>query len=494
MWEHVTTHIQAAEKFLDTPEIPWKSLITSLLWIVYLFETYVSWRQYRLYSLTTPPKALMAHVSHEDFVKSQRYGRDKARFAFVSDAVAHMVNLASVTYNLSAHVWVWSGYVLDWMKVAHSEKALSGANLVLGLMLQMPVGFILGAYRNFVIEERHGFNKQTWSMYCMDHVKQCLLSVILGVPIMALIVSVIRWAGDAFVVYTVLLFTALILFGTIIYPTLIQPLFNKLTPLKEGMLRDRVTALASSLKFPLKHLYVIDGSKRSSHSNAYFYGVIPGGSKHIVIFDTLIEQSTTAEIEAVLAHELGHWVYAHPSKLLIISLSHIAVTLSLFTLFINNASLFRAFGFGQDRQAIAYVTYLPVAVGFELFNLVLHPIDALVQFGMHAVTRQMEYSADRYVFLALCGTPVNANRVSLSLFLSPTSDLLRCYTAPARLRQNWRHSPSCMHKARVSCPRRSRMRPSWIGSAICRMCPHTACRRPCLVMLYQKTTNRTPTF
>ena len=73
MWEHVTTHIQAAEKFLDTPEIPWKSLITSLLWIVYLFETYVSWRQYRLYSLTTPPKALMAHVSHEDFVKSQRY-------------------------------------------------------------------------------------------------------------------------------------------------------------------------------------------------------------------------------------------------------------------------------------------------------------------------------------------------------------------------------------------------------------------------------------
>lgn len=328
----------------------------------------------------------------------------------------------------------------------------------------------------------------------MDHVKQCLLSVILGVPIMALIVSVIRWAGDAFVVYTVLLFTALILFGTIIYPTLIQPLFNKLTPLKEGMLRDRVTALASSLKFPLKHLYVIDGSKRSSHSNAYFYGVIPGGSKHIVIFDTLIEQSTTAEIEAVLAHELGHWVYAHPSKLLIISLSHIAVTLSLFTLFINNASLFRAFGFGQDRQAIAYVTYLPVAVGFELFNLVLHPIDALVQFGMHAVTRQMEYSADRYVFLALCGTPVNANRVSLSLFLSPTSDLLRCYTAPARLRQNWRHSPSCMHKARVSCPRRSRMRPSWIGSAICRMCPHTACRRPCLVMLYQKTTNRTPTF
>ena len=263
----------------------------------------------------------------------------------------------------------------------------------------------------------------------MDHVKQCLLSVILGVPIMALIVSVIRWAGDAFVVYTVLLFTALILFGTIIYPTLIQPLFNKLTPLKEGMLRDRVTALASSLKFPLKHLYVIDGSKRSSHSNAYFYGVIPGGSKHIVIFDTLIEQSTTAEIEAVLAHELGHWVYAHPSKLLIISLSHIAVTLSLFTLFINNASLFRAFGFGQDRQAIAYVTYLPVAVGFELFNLVLHPIDALVQFGMHAVTRQMEYSADRYVFLELFGTPVNANRISLSF--SPLRQIC-CATTPPR--------------------------------------------------------------
>lgn len=391
--------IRAAESYVDSPEIPWKRLIVTLLWSVYLFETYVAWRQYQLYSLTTPPAALEKHVSMDDFHKSQRYGRDKMRFSLVSDAVMHVVNVLGVVYNLTAHTWAWSEELLGVLRVPRTEPTLSAANLVVGLALQMPVGFVLGAYRNFVIEERHGFNKQTWHTFCLDHVKQFALSIVFGMPIMALVITVIRWAGDAFVVYTVLLFTALILCGTVIYPTVIQPLFNKLTPMPEGILRDRVTALASSLNFPLKHLFVIDGSKRSGHSNAYFYGVIPGGSKHIVIFDTLMEQSTPAEIEAVLAHELGHWMYSHPSKLLVIGLTHMAVTLSLFTLFINNASLFRAFGFGRDAGAIAHVTYLPVAVGFELFNLILHPVDALVQFGMNALTRHFEYAADRFAAL-----------------------------------------------------------------------------------------------
>jgi STE24 endopeptidase len=194
----------------------------------------------------------------------------------------------------------------------------------------------------------------------------------------------------------------------VLYPTVIQPLFNKLTPLPEGALRDRVIALASSLKFPLKNIYVIDGSKRSSHSNAYFFGVIPGGNKHIVIFDTLIEKSTPDEIEAVLAHELGHYANNDPTKLFILSQVHIWVTMSLFTLFIHNVSLYRSFGFQVGptlfEKAIGTSTsdilnYLPIIIGLELFQLVLNPTDALVKFLLNFAVRSMEYQADRFAAL-----------------------------------------------------------------------------------------------
>lgn len=386
-----------AEAFLDTPAVPWKPLITGLLWVVFAFETYVRWRQYRLYLLATPPKALMAHVSHDDFVKSQRYNRDKATFTFVSSALTHAAALAAVHYNLSAHLWVLAGALLERLHVPGSEPALSAASMVLAGAVQLPLSLATGAYMTFVIEERHGFNKQTWRTFLLDHVKQLLLSVVILVPLVMLFVVVVRATGDQFVTYTVALVMAFVLIGSVIYPTLIQPLFNKLTPLPEGVLRDRVTALASQLQFPLKHLYVIDGSKRSSHSNAYFYGVVPGGSKHIVIFDTLIEQSTPDEIEAVLAHELGHWVHSHPTSLLALSFAQILFNLSLFAVFIHNSSLFRAFGFGADRAAVARVDYLPVTVGLELFNLVVHPLDVLLEFLVNSIIRRFEYQADRYV-------------------------------------------------------------------------------------------------
>lgn len=391
-----TATIHAAETYLDTDAIPWKRVVLTLLWAVYLFETYVMMRQYPLYSLTTPPKAVVEHVSYEDFLKSQRYGRDKARFGFVADALAHALNLFMVACNVHAHMWVVSTALLGRLGVTASEPMTTAVYMIVSSLVALPLSMATSAYSHFVVEERHGFNKLTWATFLADTVKQEALNAVLGAPLCALFVVVVRWAGDAFVAYAVLFFVAVILFGSVIYPTLIQPLFNKLTPLPEGQLRDRVTALAAQLHFPLKHLYVIDGSRRSSHSNAYFYGIVPGGGKHIVLFDTLIEQSSTAEIEAVLAHELGHWSYSHPAQMMTVSVLQLTLTLSVFTLFFKNAALFRAFGF-SGPHAVARVSYLPVLVGFELFNMVLKPTDALVQFAFHALIRSFEYQADRYV-------------------------------------------------------------------------------------------------
>lgn len=392
-----TDAIHAAETYLDTDAIPWKRVVLTLQWVVYLFETYVALRQYRLYSLTTPPKAVVEHVGYEDFLKSQRYGRDKARFGFVADALSHAMTLFMVVYNGHAHLWVMSHALLGRLGVtAPSEPMVTAVYMIVSSLVLLPLTMATSAYSHFVVEERHGFNKLTWTTFLADTAKQEALGALFGAPLCAVFVMVVRWAGDAFVAYAVLFFVVVILFASVIYPTLIQPLFNKLTPLPEGQLRDRVTALAAQLRFPLKHLYVIDGSRRSGHSNAYFYGIVPGGGKHIVLFDTLIEQSSTAEIEAVLAHELGHWSYAHPAKMLSFSVLQLTLTLSVFTLFFKNAALFHAFGFG-GTHAVARTPYLPVLVGFELFNMVLKPTDAIVQFAFHALIRRFEYAADRYV-------------------------------------------------------------------------------------------------
>lgn len=163
----------------------------------------------------------------------------------------------------------------------------------------------LSLYRHFVLEEKHGFNKMTIGTWAADWVKETLVGLVLMCPLVAGLISLMRWAGEAFVAYTVGFLLAFQILAMVLYPTVIQPLFNKLSPLPEGRLRTRVLALAGSLRFPLSKVYVIDGSKRSSHSNAYFFGVIPGGQKHIVLYDSLIEKSTPDEIEAILAHELG---------------------------------------------------------------------------------------------------------------------------------------------------------------------------------------------
>lgn len=402
LWSGVAESVSALAMRVDSTAIPWKRIVTALLWAVYAFDTYVSLRQYRMYDLRTPPSALAPHVPFDAFRKSQAYGRDKMRFQLVSDAISQVVSALVVHYNLYAWAWGLAGALLARLGVAEGEIVHSLAWMVVMTALRTPLSLALSGYRNFVIEERHGFNKLTPTTFVTDTLKEWALGILVLLPLTAAMLALIRWAGDAFVVYTVAFFAAAVLLGSVVYPTLIQPLFNKLTPLPEGALRDRVVALAGALRFPLKHLYVIDGSRRSSHSNAYFYGVVPGGSKHIVIYDTLIDKSTPEEIEAVLAHELGHWSYSHPTKLLFVSLAHMFFTLALFTFFIKNGSLYAAFGFRAAKQPgwpqwnVVTAPYLPVLVGLDLYQLVLNPTDTMVQFAVNAALRHMEYSADRF--------------------------------------------------------------------------------------------------
>ena len=168
-------------------------------------------------------------------------------------------------------------------------------------------------YSTFVIEEKFGFNKQTKSLFFTDIIKGQALTAALGAPILAGFLKIVQSFGGDFFYYLWVFGITVQAFMITVYPIAILPLFNKLSPLEEGDLKNGVEALAKRLNFPLKHLYSIDGSKRSAHSNAYFYGL--PWSKHIVIYDTLMQKSSTEEVVAVLAHELGHWSLSHTTKL-----------------------------------------------------------------------------------------------------------------------------------------------------------------------------------
>jgi len=168
------------------------------------------------------------------------------------------------------------------------------------------------------------------------------------------------------------------------YPTVIAPLFNKFTELPEGELRSKIEALASRVEFPLTKLYQIDGSTRSAHSNAYFFGFFK--NKRIVLYDTLMEHATNDEIVAIVGHELGHWKMNHVTKNLVISLTHMLAFFYMFGFFLNYEELYTSFGFTSHSTLISLM----------LFSMLNEPIDHILSLAMHALSRHYEYQADEY--------------------------------------------------------------------------------------------------
>jgi len=382
--------IATASATLDTPTIPWKSLIITFSLGEYALESYLQYRQYTVLQRKTIPAQLKHEIDQPTFDKSQAYGRSKYWYGLVHSAFNQVKNIAAITYNLYPNLWILTG---GWL-ARYAPSAFRGEithSLVFAFtysfaetLLALPFSY----YHHFVLEESFGFNKQTLRLWVEDLLKSQALSLAFGIPLGAAFLKIIQKTGDAFFLYLWLFALLVQLSAITLYPLLIIPLFNKLTPLEPGTLKDKVEALAQKLHFPLAELQVIDGSKRSAHSNAYFTGL--PWKKTIVLYDTLLTKSTTPEVEAILAHELGHWKMGHTLQLLGISASQLFVVFGLFSVFINNTSLYEAFGFGRGLGQ-------PIIIGFILFNEVLSPTDALVKLGMNVWTRRMEFQAGESV-------------------------------------------------------------------------------------------------
>jgi len=376
--------------FISTEPINWQSLVLTFSWGVWAFESYLIYRQYPNYSRQHPPAALKDHFTPEVFKKSQRYGRDKAQFQVWSKLYSQILETGMIT--LGAFPWAWNvagsllakfGYGPEY-EITHSITF----GTILFLLTSIP-NIPVSAYSTFVLEEKHGFNKMTPGLFVADTLKGWAVGFAIGAPFMAGFLKIVDWAGASFVPWLMTFLVVFQLSMVVLYPSVIQPLFNKLSPLESGLLRTRIESLAERLNFPLTDLYVIDGSKRSAHSNAYFYGL--PWSKHIVLFDTLIKKSQPAELEAVLAHELGHWKYSHPMKLMMVSQIHLLALFSLFPPFMRSWPLLASFGFPVGSGAKP-----PTLVSFLLYQMVITPVESIVGMLINALSRRFEYQADQF--------------------------------------------------------------------------------------------------
>ncbi|XP_055817231.1 CAAX prenyl protease 1 homolog isoform X2 [Solanum dulcamara] len=371
--------------------------------LMYIFESYLDVRQHAAHKLPTLPKPLVGVISQEKFEKSRAYSLDKSYFHFIHEFVTILMDSSILYFRILPWFWKRSGEFLVYLGLNAENEIFHTLSFLAGVMVWSQITDLpFSLYSTFVIEARHGFNKQTMWLYFRDMIKGIALSIVIGPPIVAAIIVIVQKGGPYLAIYLWGFMLILSLVMMTIYPVLIAPLFNKFTPLPQGELRLKIENLASSLKFPLKKLFVVDGSTRSSHSNAYMYGFFK--NKRIVLYDTLIQQcKNDEEIVAVIAHELGHWKLNHTMY------SFIAVQILTFlqfggyTLVRNSKDLFQSFGF--DTQ--------PVLIGLIIFQHTVIPLQHLVSFGLNLVSRAFEFQADAFAKKLGYATPLRAGLVKL---------------------------------------------------------------------------------
>ena len=314
----------------------------------------------------------------EQYIKSQEYTRVRTHFGFVTSAFNLVIALV---------FWFAGGFnYLDQIVRGWELGNIWTGLVYIGILLlaRSIISLPFSIYSTFVIEERFGFNKTTPLTFVLDIVKGTLLALIIGGAALAGVLAFFEYAGSYAWFYCWIAVTIFSLFMQFIAPTWIMPLFNKFTPLEEGELRSAILAYADKVKFSLKNVFVMDGSKRSSKSNAFFTGF--GKNKRIALFDTLIEKHTVGELVAVLAHEIGHYKKKHIWQGMIISILHTGIVFYLLSIFLSHRGLFEAF----------YMEHMSVYAGLIFFGMLYSPIEMILSIFMQIFSRKNEYEADRY--------------------------------------------------------------------------------------------------
>lgn len=313
----------------------------------------------------------------ERYRQSQEYTRTNTRFGWVSSTVSLAVMLA---------VWLLGGFnTIDQLARGWFSNPILAGLAFFGVLFigQKIISLPFEIYHTFVIEQKFGFNKTTPKLFIQDQIRDLVLMAALGIPLGAVVLAFFEYAGPLAWLWGWLVLTGFSLIISYVYPSIIMPMYNKFTPV-EGELHEQLMAYAQKVKFPLTGVFVMDGSKRSTKSNAIFTGI--GNNKKVVLYDTLIANHSTSELIGVLAHEIGHYKLKHIPQVIVFSILSTGVMFFLAGFFMKNADLHAAFGM---EQVSVYASLL-------FFSLLISPLNKVLSVLSAIWSRKNEFEADAF--------------------------------------------------------------------------------------------------
>lgn len=372
------------------------------------------------------PEPFASSISATEHAKAADYTIAKARFGRVSEIVNAAITLAlTVGGGIAAldTLWRHTGWTQPWLGVAviGSVFAITGT-----------VTLPLSIWSTFKLEARFGFNRMTPALFVADLAKGLALAVLLGGPLLLATLTLMERAGQWWWVWAWLLWLAVMFIMTWAYPALIAPLFNKFSPLKDETLKSRIEALLQRCGFKSQGVFVVDNSRRSSHGNAYFTGI--GNNKRIVFFDTLLERLAHPEVEAVLAHELGHFRLKHVRKRLVLSIATTFAALAILGWLTTQQVFFTALGVPVPSTHTALLLFIFAAPFFTFF---IAPLGSLW-------SRRHEFEADAFAI-----QHANANELAEALVKLYRDNASTLTPDPVYVAFHYSHPPALERIARL---------------------------------------------
>lgn len=371
-------------------------VIVGIVTISYLFEQLLDYLNLRA-QRTDIPDEVAAFYDREKYLRSLQYHREQTLFSFLTSGFGFALSLLL----LLAGVFGWLDHVLR--LYIQNEIVLALAFFGILMMASDILAIPFQLYSTFVIEEKYGFNKTTAGVFAADKLKGYLFSALVGGVLLSVLIFLVNYLGEGFWVWFSLIACAVVLFVNLFYTSLILPLYNKLTPLPGGALKDAIEAYARNVNFPLDNIFVIDGSKRSAKANAFFSGI--GRKKKIVLYDTLIQNHSVQELVAVLAHEVGHFKKKHIVWTYVATVFQITFTLFVLSRMIASEPVSLALG----------GTQWSIHLNLVAFGILFSPISGIAGLLMSIFSRKNEFEADAYAGQTYAAAPLEEALKRLSV-------------------------------------------------------------------------------
>ena len=369
----------------------WTEISIVILVLSYLLSTYLDYRQLKtIKKATAPPDLYKEMFTEEEFQISKNKDLDYMNFGFITGVISLVQGIIEILF--IAKFWKITAFFEG--EILHSI-AFMVISMIIDTILSAPISY----YKNFVIEEKYGFNKLTIKLWISDMLKSLLIEAVISMILVPVLIFIYEKSGPKFVLVALVFVISFSLILNVIAPIVIIPLFTKLTPITEGPIADAIHDLCEKTNFNVKEVYEADDSKRSSHTNAQVFGICP---KKISIADTMVKQSTPQKIAAVIGHEIGHSKHHH---IFFQFLINIPQTVSVF------AALYYIMMYDEPFKDLGFDDK-PLFAGIFLISILMNPFNTIISLPLNLLSRRMERQADEYS--ASLGLPLDEALMDLA--------------------------------------------------------------------------------